>query len=155
MRTAAKPRLALFDLDHTLLAGDSDMLWCEFLLRHGVLDTRFAARNAVMEAGYRAGTVSAAEFAGFYVSTLAGRSVADWAPLRERFLRDEIVPRIPLTAMHLVAQHRTAGALLVLTTATNRFLSEPTAAHLDFEHLIATECGMAPDGRFTGSPTAC
>jgi phosphoserine phosphatase len=98
-----KPRLVLFDLDHTLLLGDSDTLWCDFLVAQGVLEREaFTARNADMEARYRAGTVGADEFAGFYVSTLAGRSPAEWQPLRQRFLREEIVPRIPAGAMELV-----------------------------------------------------
>ncbi len=74
-----KPRLALFDLDHTLLHGDSDVLWCEFLMDEGVLErAAFAARNADMEARYRDGTVDAAAFANFYVSTqrLAQRPAA-------------------------------------------------------------------------------
>ncbi len=67
-------RLALFDLDHTLLDGDSDVLWCEFLIERGVLDAAsFGARNAQMERGYRAGSVSAQDFCAFYVSTLSAR----------------------------------------------------------------------------------
>ena len=143
--------LALFDLDHTLLSGDSDVLWCEWLMNEGELDrASFQARNAEMEARYRAGTVSAQDFCGFYVSTLAGRSLAQWEPLRQRFLVEEIVPRIPDAARVAVRQHQAAGHLLVMTTATNRVLTELTAAHLGFEHLIATECEIAPDGRCTG-----
>ena len=76
-------KLVLFDLDHTLLSGDSDVLWCDFLMDRGVLDReRFAARNADMETRYRAGTVGLEEFANFYVGTLAGRSPAGWEPLQ-------------------------------------------------------------------------
>ena len=70
-------RFAFFDLDHTLLSGDSDVLWCEWLMREGLLEREtFAPRNAAMEAAYPAGTVSVHEFSGFYVGTLAGRSPA-------------------------------------------------------------------------------
>jgi HAD superfamily hydrolase (TIGR01490 family) len=143
--------LALFDLDHTLLSGDSDVLWCEWLMDEGLLErASFEARNAEMEARYRAGSVSAREFCGFYVSTLAGRSLAQWEPLRRRFLAEEIVPRIPQPARAQVQQHQAAGHLLVMTTATNRVLTELTAEHLGFEHLIATECEVGPDGTCTG-----
>lgn len=145
--------LALFDLDHTLLDGDSDVLWCDYLLREGVLDTAFAERNRAMEAQYQAGTVAAADFCAFYVSTLAGRSVAEWQPHRERYLREVIVPRITPAALALVQRHREAGDTLVLTTATNRVLTELTAQHLRMPHLIATECEQDTDGRLTGKPT--
>ena len=147
-------RLALFDLDHTLLDGDSDVLWCEYLMDQGVLDrAAFAARNAAMEAAYRAGKVGAQAFSSFYVSTLAGRSPAGWEALRRDFLARVIVPRVPAAAHALVARHRDAGDLLVLTTATNRYLTELTARHLGLEHLIATDCEIGADGCFTGHPT--
>ena len=147
------PRLALFDLDHTLLHGDSDVLWCDFLVAQGVLQrASFAARNADMEARYRAGTVDAAAFAAFYLGTLAGRSAADWAPLRRRFIADVVVPRIPHAALALVRGHLAAGDLVVMTTATNRFLTEPTAAHFGIPHLLATEPEML-EGVFTGRAT--
>ena len=143
--------LALFDLDHTLLSGDSDVLWCEWLMREGVLErASFEAGNAEMEARYRAGTVSAQDFCGFYVSTLAGRSAAQWQPLRERFLREEVVPRLPEAGREQVRRHLETGDLVVLTTATNRFLTELTAQHLGISHLIATECEVDDQGRYTG-----
>ena len=144
-------KLTLFDLDHTLLAGDSDVLWCSFLLaRHELDRTVFEPKNAAMEAAYRAGNVSPREFCDFYVGTLAGRSAADWEPLRQSFLEQEIVPRLPASARELVARHQAAGDLVVMTTATNRFITELTAAHLCIEHLIATECEIDTDGRFSG-----
>jgi HAD superfamily hydrolase (TIGR01490 family) len=143
--------LALFDLDHTLLSGDSDVLWCDWLMREGVLDrASFDPRNAAMEAGYRAGTVSVAEFCGFYVGTLAGRSLAQWEPLRQRFLAEEIAPRIPAPAHAQVRHHQAAGHTVVLTTATNRVITELTARHLGIAHLIATECEVDAEGCFTG-----
>lgn len=142
--------LALFDLDHTLLSGDSDALWCDFLMDEGVLDrSSFAARNAQMEADYKAGSVDAQAFAGFYVSTLAGRSPEQWQSLRQRFLHEVIAPRIPHDAHALVRGHLQAGDLVVMTTATNRFITELTAQHLGIAHLIATEAQLS-DGRFTG-----
>jgi HAD superfamily hydrolase (TIGR01490 family) len=147
-----KPRLVLFDLDHTLLAGDSDVLWCEFLMDRGLLDReQFAARNADMEARYKAGTVSTQEFAGFYVSTLEGHTPQSLDAIRRDFLREMIVPRIPARALALVDLHRGRGDLCVMTTATNRYITELTAAHFNIEHLIATEAQLE-GARFTGLP---
>lgn len=144
-------KLALFDLDHTLLSGDSDVLWCDFLMRRGVLDPEaFAERNADMEARYKAGTVGVQEFADFYVGTLAGRTAAQWEAERTAFLAEEIVPRIPQSARALVHGHLAAGDLVVMTTATNRFITERTAAHLGIEHLLATEVEADAAGIFTG-----
>jgi len=144
-------QLALFDLDHTLLAGDSDVLWCDFLIERGVLDAGdFAQRNAQMAADYAAGSVSAQAFCEFYVSTLAARPRQAWEPLRSEFLARVVAPRISEAARALVRQHEAAGALVVLTTATNRYLTELTAIHLGIEHLIATECETDAAGNFTG-----
>lgn len=143
-------KLTLFDLDHTLLSGDSDVLWCDFLMGEGVLErASFAARNTEMEKQYQAGTVGAQAFADFYVGTLAGRSAAQWEPLRQTFLSSWIAPRISRAAQQLVAQHLDAGDLVILTTATNRFITELTALYLGIEHLLATEVEVA-DGVFTG-----
>ena len=147
-------KLALFDLDHTLLDGDSDVLWCDFLIQRGVLDAaEFGARNAQMERDYKAGSVSVAAFCGFYVATLAMRTRAQWEPLRHEFIETVVVPRIGSAALALVGRHREAGNLAVLTTATNRFITEPTAAYLGIEHLIASECELDAAGDFTGRNT--
>lgn len=143
--------LTLFDLDHTLLDGDSDVLWCEFLLQRGELErAAFEPINRRMAREYSAGTVSAQAFCEFYVSTLAGRTREQWEPLRREYLDTVIAPRIGRNAHELVERHRRAGDLVVMTTATNRFLTELTAAHLGLPHLIATECETDADGRFTG-----
>ena len=147
----APVRLALFDLDGTLLAGDTDVLWCAFLLDEGILDREtFGAANRDVAERYARGAVSADEFAGFYAATLAGRSAKAWAPLRDRFVHAAIEPRLGSAARALVAQHRDAGDRLVLTTATNRFLTTPIAASLGIEELIATELDVAADGDFSG-----
>nr|WP_279343791.1 HAD-IB family hydrolase [Variovorax terrae] len=144
------PKLALFDLDHTLLSGDSDVLWCDFLMDKGLLAREaFAARNADMAARYQAGTVGVQEFADFYVGTLAGRTAPQWEPVRQEFLATQVVPRIPQGALDLVKRHLDAGDLVVLTTATNRYITELTALFLGIEHLLATDVESV-DGAFTG-----
>ena len=145
--------IALFDLDHTLLSGDSDVLWCDFLMDLGVLDRDvFAVRSVDIEARYKAGTVAPAEFAHFYLSTLKGRTPAQWEPLRQQFLREQVIPRIPRASLDLVRQHQQHGDLVVLTTATNRFLTTLTADHLGISDVIATEPELI-DGIFSGAST--
>jgi HAD superfamily hydrolase (TIGR01490 family) len=152
--SAAASRLALFDLDGTLLAGDTDALWCAFLIAEGVLDAAaFGAANRDVIERYACGAIAPAEFAGFYASTLAGRSPEAWAPLRDRFVAAEIAPRIGARSQALVGRHRAAGDRLVLTTATNRFLTAPIAMRLGIEELIATELELGADGAFTGRTT--
>ncbi len=150
--------LAIFDLDNTLLTGDSDVLWCEFLVANGLLPSDRLALNARMDADYRSGTVSPLDFSQFYVGTLGGRTPAFWAPWRLRFLQQVVLPRIPAASRALVARHREAGHTLVLSTATNRVITELTAAALDIPHLIATEAALADgpaghEGTYTGRTT--
>ena len=147
------PRLALFDLDHTLLSGDSDVLWCEFLIAEGLLDrATFEPRNREMADRYARGLATPAEFCGFYAQTLAGARPDDWDDLRARFLRDVIAPRLPASARALVQGHRQAGDRVILTTATNRYLVELTARELGIDDLLATEIEVI-DGAFTGRNT--
>lgn len=142
-------RLALFDLDHTLLSGDSDVLWCDFLVGLGLLEEGFTERNRRMASAYTAGVVTPADYCNFYAGTLAGHGEAHWAPIRERFLTEVIHPRIPDDARALLQRHRDLGHTLVLTTATNRVVSALTAVDLGVDHYLATDVEMA-DGRFTG-----
>ena len=143
-------RLALFDLDNTLLTGDTDVLWCDFLIAQGRLDgAKFAAANADMEQRYQAGQATAAEFCAFYVSLLKGISHRDGVLLRQHFFNEWIRPRISDDARALVEKHRAAGDVLILTTATNRFTTELTAKDLRIEHLIAIETESIDDV-FTG-----
>jgi HAD superfamily hydrolase (TIGR01490 family) len=150
--SGAAAALALFDLDGTLLDGDTDQLWCEFLMNEGVLARAdFAAKNRSIAERYAAGSVTPANFCAFYAALLAGRSAAQWKPQRERFVAGVIVPRLGAAARALLAAHRAAGDGLVLTTATNRFLAEPIARLLEIPaaNLIATELEEEA-GRFTG-----
>ena len=151
MTDGAAPTLALFDLDNTLLDGDSDVLWCDFLMQRGVLErTVFEPRNRAIEAAYQAGSVGLLEFCEFYIGTLAGRSAQEWQALREAYFEQCIRPRFVSAGLACIEHHRRAGHMLVLTTATNRFLTEPTSRALDLSHLIATECEVGTDGCFTG-----
>lgn len=143
-------RLAIFDLDNTLLTGDSEVMWVDFLLARGELGETFAAGNAEMDRRYHEGSATPAEFCAFYASTFAGRTPEEWGPIRSVFFEQVVRPRLPAAAFELVQQHRDSGDLLVLSTAASRFLSEPSAAAFGFSHLIATEMRQRDDGRFAG-----
>jgi HAD superfamily hydrolase (TIGR01490 family) len=146
-------KLVLFDLDHTLLNGDSDTLWCDYLIEIGILNKSvFSERNQEMAAGYKAGTVDAGEFVNFYTSTLGGKTRDWWQPYRQTFLKEWIAPRISKASRELVDEHLNSGDLVVMTTATNRFITELTAANLNIQHLIATELETNGD-TFTGKAT--
>ena len=142
--------LALFDLDHTLLPHDSDELWVRFLLEEEALDRdRFEDSNRDLSERYGRGEAGAREFTEFYLGTLTPFTPSELASWHEAFMRRKILPVIPRAARELIARHRDAGDLVVLTTATSRFLTAPIARELGFEHLIATEPEVV-DGRYTG-----
>lgn len=144
-------RLALFDLDNTLLTGDTDVLWCDFLIKQGRLDAAtFAAANAGMEQRYAAGKATAQEFCAFYVSLLRGITRGEGDVLRRFFFEQRIRPQLCADARALVEKHRSCGDVLILTTATNRFITELTAHDLGIEHLIAIETEVVDD-IFTGA----
>lgn len=143
-------KLALFDLDHTLLDGDSDSLWGAFLVRAGVVDgERYSRENARFAAEYRTGQLDIHEFLAFGLKVLADNAPEKLRGWREQFVREEILPRIGAPARALVQQHRDTGHMLAIITATNRFITEPIAAELKVPHLIATEPECVA-GRFTG-----
>ena len=142
--------LALFDLDHTLLTLDSDEAWVEFLIEEGILDkTAFERANHELVARYRAGEATSVEFTHFYLSTLVGRDPDLLATWHATYLERKIRPAISASARELIARHRTEGHLLVMTTATGRFIVAPIARELGLENLIATEPEMK-DGLYTG-----
>ncbi len=137
--------IAVFDLDNTLLAGDSDFLWGEFLAEHDLVDDRWRARNAAFFEDYRQHRLNARLYLRFSVETLSTRPLSAWLPWRQRFLAECIFPLIAPGSWDLIAQHRHQGHLLIIATATNRFLTAPIAARLGVPHLIATEFALCAD----------
>ena len=140
--------LALFDLDNTLLAGDSDFEWAQFLIEQGVLDREvYEARNQQFYDQYRAGTLDIHEFLEFQLKPLARHPRAVLDAWHREFMQRKILPIVRDSARALVAKH--ADDLRVLITATNSFVTAPIARELGIEHLIATEPEQR-DGEFTG-----
>ncbi len=140
--------LALFDLDNTLLAGDSDFEWAQFLIDQGVLDREvYEARNQAFYDQYKQGTLDINVFLDFQLKPLARhprRQLDEW---HRRYMQTKIMPMMRTAARELVARHR--GDLCAVVTATNSFVTAPIAREFGIEHLIATEPAMV-NGEFTG-----
>ena len=150
-------RLAIFDLDNTLLAGDSDHLWGEFLAEHGLVDgEHYRRENDRFLAAYHAGQLDIHEFLRFSLAVLTRHEPNELARLRARFVDEKIAPVVAPGAPGLLARHREAGDHLMIITATNSFVTAPIAKLLGVDSLLATEPEMR-DGRYTGgvSGTPC
>ncbi len=142
--------LAIFDLDNTLIAGDSDHLWGEFLVRHGHVDPiLYRQENDRFYEEYQQGRLNIQEWLEFQFEPLAAHSAALLNEWRELFIREDIHPIMLPKAEALIDSHRNKGDTLLIITATNRFITEPIAALLGIDHLIATEPEQV-DGEYTG-----
>lgn len=143
-------KLALFDLDNTLLNGDSDFEWSQFLIRIGVLDAElFEAQNLRFYEQYKAGTLDIHEFLDFQLKPLSRHPRSTLDTWHEQFMRDSVMPMVTAPSRALVAQHLAAGDVCVIITATNSFVTAPIAREFGIEHLIATE-PEHQGGEFTG-----
>jgi HAD superfamily hydrolase (TIGR01490 family) len=144
--------LALFDLDNTLLAGDSDFEWAQFLIGKGVLDREVhEATNIAFFEQYKAGTLDIHAFLDFQLAPLARHSRTELDAWHREFIATRIRPLITPAARALVQQHAAAGDLLAIVTATNSFVTGPIAREFGIAHLIATVPAQE-NGRFTGQP---
>src|ERR671939_229283 len=133
-------RLALFDLDNTLLTGDSDYEWGQFLVDHGVLERdTYEAQNRAYYEQYVAGTLDIHEYLGFALRPLAEHTAAELEAWHAQFMQLRILPMITPAARALVKRHAGSGDLCAIITATNRFITAPIAREFGVEHLIATE----------------
>jgi HAD superfamily hydrolase (TIGR01490 family) len=143
-------KLALFDLDNTLLAGDSDFEWAQFLIEQGVLDREVhEARNAWFYEQYKLGTLDIHAFLDFQLKPLSRHKRVQLDAWHGEFMRKKIAPMMTAKSCELVARHKVAGDLMVIVTATNSFVTGPIAKSFGVENLIATEPEMR-DGEFTG-----
>ena len=143
-------RLVLFDLDNTLLAGDSDYEWGQFLVDEGVLEReRYEAQNRVYYEQYVAGSLDIHEYLGFALRPLAQHTPQDLARWHAEFMRRRILPMVGAPARTLVRRHLESGDLCAIITATNSFVTAPIAREFGVSHLIATE-PESQEGHFTG-----
>ena len=145
--------LAIFDLDNTLLAGDSDYLWGRFLARKGIVDGEtYERENQRFYDDYKAGQLDIYEFLAFSLAPLARTEPAQLQSLQQEFMQNDIAPIILPAARELLQKHRTRGDTLLIITATNRFVTAPIAEALGVDNLLATDPEQI-DGRYTGRVT--
>ena len=151
----AAPRLALFDLDNTLLAGDSDHAWGEFLIEQGLVDeARHRAQNDAFYEQYLQGELDIYGYVAFTLEPILSLAPAELDALRQEFVTTRVASIMLPQAVALVNSHRDAGDLCVIITATNEFITQPIAAAFGVEHLIATGLEQAGEGdarRYTGA----
>ena len=143
-------RLVLFDLDNTLLSGDSDFEWAQFLIGQGVLDREVhEARNLEFYEQYKAGTLDIHEFLDFQLKPLSRHSRSQLDTWHAQFMQERILPIISQKSRDLVAKHSNDADLVAIITATNSFVTAPIAREFGIPNLIATEPEQV-NGEFTG-----
>lgn len=149
----SRQNLALFDLDNTLLAGDSDYNWSLFLIEQGLLDANtHRARNEQFYLDYKNGCLDIMAFLKFQLQPLSQHPKSFLDALHVKYMAQVIRPMMTEKAQALVNQHQAAGDLCLVITATNSFVTKPIATAYGIEHLIGTDPEMV-DGEFTGGVT--
>ncbi|MFM9913306.1 MAG: HAD family hydrolase [Methylophilaceae bacterium] len=142
-------QLALFDLDNTLLNGDSDYQWGQFLIEQGVLNATHTSINEQFYQDYKDGNLDIVAFLEFQFQPLMEHPRAQLDIWHQAYMQHKVRPMMTQKSRDLVEQHRKNGDLLVVITATNSFVTAPIAAEFGIENLIATE-PEAINGEFTG-----
>jgi HAD superfamily hydrolase (TIGR01490 family) len=146
-----KPRIALFDLDHTLLPIDSDYCWGEFTQQIGWTDrVEFKRRNDEFYAHYVAGTLDVHDYVRFAVEALRLRGEREYLQAHERFMREWITPKLRPQALELVRGHQQQGDTVAIVTATNELVTRPIAQAFGVPELIAVELERDDSGWITG-----
>jgi len=146
-----RPRLTLFDLDHTLLPLDSDYEWGEFTIRIGWNDpVEFARRNDEFYAHYQAGTLDVHDYVRFAIDAVRQRGPEAAAQAHDQFMREVIRPAIRPEALQLVQGHQGAGDTVLIVTATNEFVTRPIAQALGVPELLAMQLARDASGWYTG-----
>ncbi|MEZ5502120.1 MAG: HAD family hydrolase [Halioglobus sp.] len=144
--------LAIFDLDNTLIGGDSDHLWGEFVCEQGLVESAdFARRSDNFYADYQAGTLDIDAYLRLALSTLKGHPAERLQAWHRAFMDTKIKPIMLPKASALIADHRRRGHELLIITATNRFITSPIAEALGVASLVACEAEVV-DGVYTGNP---
>jgi HAD superfamily hydrolase (TIGR01490 family) len=144
--------LVIFDLDNTLLGGDSDHAFGEFACESGLVDSAgFSARNDAFYADYQSGDLDIDAYLRHALSPLAGQSTATADRWHLAFMRAKIEPMLLPKASALIDRHRQQGDRLLIITATNRYITQPIAQRLGINELIACEAEII-DGHYTGAP---
>ena len=145
--------LAIFDLDNTLIAGDSDHSWGQFLCAEGLVDAqRFSHDNDRFYQDYQEGRLDIYAYLRFALAPLTGRSIEEVARLQQRFMRDWVEPMLLPAAFELLDKHRNRGDELVIITASNTVVTGPIAERLGVATLMGCDTEIV-GGKYTGQPT--
>jgi len=145
--------LAIFDLDNTLIGGDSDHLWGQFLCDHQLVDAdTFAEHNDQFYEDYKAGQLDIHAYLRFALAPLKGQPREVLSGWHREFMASKIEPIMLPRARQLVARHRDRGDELLIITATNEFITRPIAETLGIPDLLASEAEVI-DGQYTGEPS--
>ncbi len=143
-------KLAIFDLDNTLMGGDSDYLWGQFLAESGHVDGVVRQqKNRYYYEEYKEGRLDIHDFLNFQLQPLAGVDPDILHQRRAEYIDAKIRPILLPKAIKLINDHREKGHELLIITATNRFITQPIAELFGIKHLIASEAEIK-DGRYTG-----
>jgi len=146
-------KLAIFDLDNTLIGGDSDYLWGEFLTEQGYIDSdAYQTGHEKFYQEYVKGTMDIYKFLEFQLKVLADNDRQTLEAWRETYIEEKIKPIMLPKAFELIEDHRQQGHELLIITATNRFITEPIAKEFKIDNLIACEPEMI-DSQYTGKVT--
>lgn len=144
-------QIALFDLDNTLISGDSDYQWTRFLIKQlSYQADELHEKNQAFFSAYEAGSLNMQEWLDFSLGLMRSKPMSELLALRERFADQVLIPMLAEAAPSLVDTHRERGDELVMITATNEFIAEPIVRHLNIEHVLATLL-EEKDGAFTGN----
>ncbi len=142
--------LAIFDLDNTLINGDSDHGWGEFLVEQGLVDKQYYQdKNDYYLQQYQLGQLDIHEYLEFSLQALTQFTLEELDQLHNTFMQDKILPLISTKSRQLIAKHREQGDYLLIITATNLFVTEPIAKELAMDDIIATEPEVI-NGQYTG-----
>ena len=142
--------LAIFDLDNTLIAGDSDHAWGEFLIEQGIVDAQsYKQSNDLFYQQYQRGELDIHAYLSFALAPLVQFDLQQLKSLHQQFMRDKIDPIMLPKAIELLKKHRDQGDYLLIITATNRFITGPIAEQLGVDDILASEPEIV-DGQYTG-----
>lgn len=149
-------KLAIFDLDNTLLAGDSDHAWGEYLCHAGLVDAeQHRRRNDAFYQQYQQGVLDMNEYCEFAIAPIVGLPVSHLNELHAEFMTLFVEPMLQASAQRLIDGHKAAGDICVIVTATNRFITAPIAQRLGIAHLVATDLAQVAGvltGKIDGKP---
>ena len=149
-------KLAIFDLDNTLINGDSDHAWGEFLVNQGFVDAAYyESRNNQFYQDYQNGHLDINEYLEFALAPLTEHSIEELAKMHQKFMIQMIQPMLQTKATELLEEHRKQGHFLLIITATNAFVTRPIAKLLNVDDILATEPEIINNcytGNITGIP---